>query len=154
MTSVTLLVGSVLGTAFDVAGQMQAALEAEGMNVDRVEQPQWSDVINAPDRLLLWCVSTTGRGDFPGNIAPLMQEIMPERCSLEGWRYGIVALGDSHYPTFCGAGKAVDERLTQCGAQRLGSRLEIDVSETDYPDEDALAWLPEWQAAVAQSIPH
>lgn len=150
MTGITILVGSVYGTALDVAEQMQGALEQEGVSATLVEHPTLDDVMSAPDRLLLWCVSTTGRGDLPGNIAPLMQSLTPETCSLQGWRYGIVALGDSVYPTFCGAGKAIDARLAECGATRIGSRLEIDASESDYPDEEALAWLPEWQAALAQ----
>ena len=140
MSSIALIVGTVLGTSLDVAEQLEDRLTAQCYTVTLYNAPSaWprADVI-------LLCVSTTGRGNIPGGLLPLIQRIEAGDIDVSGQRYGIIALGDSRYPTFCGAGRAIDEMLARRGAERVGERLELDAAETDRPDDDALAWLPQW----------
>ncbi|WP_414501185.1 flavodoxin domain-containing protein [Zymobacter sp. IVIA_12111.31 C1] len=144
MTTVALMVGSVLGTALDVAEQLQEALVAEGYTVILEDKPQ--DIPDA--NVLLFCTSTTGRGHFPSALVPLVNGIEAGHIAVTGRLYGLIALGDSRYPTFCGAGRHLDDVLTQQGAIRIGERLELDASGSEYPDEEALAWLPKWLAAL------
>lgn len=144
MTSIALIVGSVLGTALDVAEQVQEALISQGYTVTLDDHP--SQLPSAD--VLLFCTSTTGRGNLPGSLRPLVKEIEEDSTCVAGRRYGLIALGDSRYPTFCEAGRNLDEVLAAHGAVRVGERLELDASDTDYPDEEALAWLPQWLAAV------
>ena len=97
-----------------------------------------------PD-LVLFCVSTTGSGDFPGNFVPFARALDERSPSLVGVRYGLIAMGDSSYgDTFCGAGRRLDEMLEGLGATRLGERLEIDAMETFMADDAALPWVEEW----------
>ena len=145
MTTIALVVGSVLGTALDVAEQLQDALQTQGYTVTLESNPQ-----SLPDAdVLLFCTSTTGRGNLPGGLVPLANAIAAGKVNIMGRRYGLVALGDSRYPTFCGAGRYLDSLLTQQGATRVGERLELDASDAEYPDEEALAWLPGWLESFA-----
>lgn len=147
MTTVALIVGSVLGTALDVAEQIQDALVSQGYTVilsDRSSQLPDAD-------FLLFCTSTTGRGHLPNGLLPFVNEIKEHRANVSERRYGLVALGDSRYSTFCGAGRYLDELLTAQGAIKVGKRLELDASDGTYPDEEALAWLSQWLIAVKAS---
>lgn len=148
MTSVVLVVGSVLGTALDVAEQLQGALETRKYTVIFNSAPK--QLPNAD--VLLFCTSTTGRGNFPGGLVPLVNAIDTGDINVTGRRYGLIALGDSRYPTFCGAGRHLDELLTAREAIKVGERLELDANSGDYPDEKALAWLPGWLEALHQSL--
>ena len=63
-----------------------------------------------------------------------------------------LALGDSTYEFFCEAGKRLDRRLEDLGAQRLSPRVDCDV---DY-DEAAQAWtdaITQLLRAEARSVP-
>ena len=134
MPKLTILVGTMYGGALDVAEQVKPLFEQAGYDVDISEQPSVDDVSQASD-LTLFCVSTTGSGDFPGNFVPFVRSL----------RYGLIALGDSSYgDTFCGAGRALDELLQDQGAHRLGERLEIDAMETFMADDAAVPWVEEW----------
>lgn len=145
MTTIALVVGSVLGTALDVAEQLQEALEAQNYTVVLENGPN-----SLPQAdVYLFCTSTTGRGNLPSSLTPLVEAIGQHRTEVTGCRYGIVALGDSRYPTFCGAGRYLDELLSAEGALRIGERLEIDADSADYPDEVALSWLAGWLAALS-----
>ncbi|TGR73052.1 sulfite reductase [NADPH] flavoprotein alpha-component, partial [Mesorhizobium sp. M1C.F.Ca.ET.193.01.1.1] len=57
-----------------------------------------------------------------------------------------LALGDSTYEHYCGAGKRLDRRLEELGAARLAARVDCDV---DY-HEDAAGWI---KAVVAKLTP-
>lgn len=144
MDTMALVVGTVLGTALDVAEQLEQALKDQAYTVTLYDGPKAFPEAD----IVLFCTSTTGRGNLPGSMVPLIQRIAVGDERVVGRRYGIVALGDSRYPTFCGAGRHVDNVMQQQGAIRMGERLELDADDTDFPDEEALAWLPGWLATL------
>ena len=145
MPKVMILVGTMYGGALDVAEQVKPLFEKAGYSVDIHEQPTVDDVASHQDNLALFCVSTTGSGDFPGNFVPFVRNLRDQSPSLSSLRYGVIALGDSSYgDTFCGAGRALDALLADHGATRLGERLEVDAMETFMADDAAIPWVEEW----------
>lgn len=145
MPSLKIFVGTVYGGALDVAEQVKPLFENAGYAVSIFEQPTLDDLLETPVDIALFTVSTTGSGDFPGNMVPFTQAIADQHPMLSELRYGLIALGDSSYgETFCGAGRALDTLLEECGAQRLGERLEIDAMETFMADDEAVPWVEAW----------
>lgn len=140
-----IFVGTMYGGALDVAEQVKPLFEEAGYEVAIFDQPTLDDLLASPTDLALFCVSTTGSGDFPGNFVPFARELQERGPGLASLRYGLIALGDSSYgDTFCGAGRRLDELLEEQGGQRLGERLEIDAMETFMADDAALPWVAEW----------
>ncbi|WP_108446461.1 flavodoxin [Halomonas denitrificans] len=145
MPMLKIIVGTMYGGALDVAEQVKPLFEEAGYEVAIFDQPTLDDLIGSPTDLALFCVSTTGSGDLPGNIVPFARALEEQSPGLGSLRYGLIALGDSSYgDTFCGAGRYLDELLEGQGAQRLGERLEIDAMETFMADDAALPWVEEW----------
>ncbi|WP_447553117.1 flavodoxin domain-containing protein [Vreelandella sp. EE22] len=150
MPQLNILVGTMYGGALDVAEQVKPLFEAAGYAVEIKEQPSLED-IEGEAGLALFCVSTTGSGDFPGNFVPFVRKLKDQTPALTSLRYGLIALGDSSYgDTFCGAGRALDALLEDLGAKRLGERLEVDAMETFMADDAAVPWVEEW--IVDQSL--
>ncbi|WP_431023285.1 flavodoxin domain-containing protein [Halomonas sp. H5] len=147
MPTLKIFVGTMYGGALDVAEQITPLFEQAGYRVTVLEQPSLADLVEEAPDLALFCVSTTGSGDFPGNIVPLVRELEEQSPGLVDLRYGMIALGDSSYgDTFCGAGRYLDALLADQGASRLGERLEIDAMETFMADDAALPWAEAWIA--------
>ncbi|GAA0572280.1 flavodoxin [Halomonas salifodinae] len=147
MPTLKIFVGTMYGGALDVAEQITPLFEQAGYRVTVLEQPSLADLVEEAPDLALFCVSTTGSGDFPGNIVPLVRELEEQSPGLVDLRYGVIALGDSSYgDTFCGAGRYLDALLADQGASRLGERLEIDAMETFMADDAALPWAEAWIA--------
>ncbi|TLF53292.1 flavodoxin [Halomonas urmiana] len=145
MPMLKIIVGTMYGGALDVAEQVKPLFEEAGYEVAIFDQPTLDDLIGSPTDLALFCVSTTGSGDLPGNIVPFARALEEQSPGLGTLRYGLIALGDSSYgETFCGAGRYLDELLEGQGAQRLGERLEVDAMETFMADDAALPWVEEW----------
>ncbi|MBB3191833.1 sulfite reductase alpha subunit-like flavoprotein [Halomonas cerina] len=140
-----IFVGTMYGGALDVAEQVKPLFEEAGYEVAIFDQPTLDDLIGSPTDLALFCVSTTGSGDYPGNFMAFARDLEAKSPGLSGLRYGLIALGDSSYgETFCGAGRQLDELLAGQGAQRLGERLEVDAMETFMADDEALPWVEAW----------
>ncbi|CAM3587983.1 flavodoxin [Halomonas sp. FME1] len=151
MPKLNILVGTMYGGALDVAEQVKPLFEQAGYTVTISEQPALIDITESDADLALFCVSTTGSGDFPGNFVPFVRHLRDQSPSLSSLRYGLIALGDSSYgDTFCGAGRALDMLLEDHGATRLGERLDIDAMETFMADDAAIPWVEEW--IVAQQL--
>ncbi|WP_110656153.1 flavodoxin domain-containing protein [Salinicola halimionae] len=145
MPKLKIVVGTVYGGALDVAEQVSPLFEQAGYEVAIIEQPSASDMVDELSDLVLFCVSTTGSGDFPGDFVPFVRQLKAQSPSLVSLRYGLIALGDSSYgDTFCGSGRALDDILADLGAQRLGERLEIDAMETFMADDAAIPWIEAW----------
>ncbi|SHK01923.1 Flavodoxin [Halomonas caseinilytica] len=140
-----IFVGTVYGGALDVAEQVAPLFEQAGYEVSIFDQPTLDDLIGSPTDLALFCTSTTGSGDYPGNLVAFVRELEAKSPGLVGLKYGMIAMGDSSYvDSFCGAGRSLDEVLQGQGAERLGERLEVDAMETFMPDDAALPWVDEW----------
>jgi flavodoxin len=145
MPILKIFVGTMYGGALDVAEQVQPLFEQAGYEVSIFDQPTLADLLDTPTDLALFCTSTTGSGDFPGNLVPMVRELQDTSPSLVELRYGLIALGDSSYvDSFCGAGRALDELLQGLGASRLGERLEVDAMETFMADDEAIPWVEAW----------
>lgn len=153
MPMLKIFVGTMYGGALDVAEQVKPLFEDAGFEVAIFDQPTLNDLIGSPTELALFCVSTTGSGDFPGNFVPFARELEEQSPGLASLRYGVIALGDSSYgDTFCGAGRHIDHLLAEQGAMRLGERLEIDAMETFMADDAALPWVEEWIQTQALKV--
>ncbi|GHB09711.1 flavodoxin domain-containing protein [Salinicola rhizosphaerae] len=147
MPTLKIFVGTVYGGALDVAEQVAPLFEQAGYRVTVLEQPTLTDLVDDMPDLALFCLSTTGSGDFPGDLVPFVRDLKARTPSLAALRYGLIALGDSSYgDTFCGSGRALDAILEDLGAQRLGERLEVDAMETFMADDAALPWAEAWIA--------
>ena len=87
---------------------------------------------------LIVVVSTYGEGEMPNNANQFWESLSASTAPrLEDLKYGVLALGDTSYDEFCQAGKLIDMRLEQLGAERLVARVDCDV---DY-DDVAASWI-------------
>lgn len=144
MSHFTLLVGSTLGNAEDLADHLAEKLRDLGHQTVIHTSPQLDHILIKPDHYLLLICSTHGAGDLPDNIEPFYQQLRQRLPDLSGLKFGAIGLGDSSYDTFCSAIQTLDQQLGKLAATRIGSRLEIDVSQPDHPEQTAGIWLEQW----------
>ncbi|ADG99114.1 flavodoxin/nitric oxide synthase [Segniliparus rotundus DSM 44985] len=142
-----ILYGTQTGNAESVAGDAAAAAKAKGFDVtvsglDEIALDQFAGL-----KHVLIITSTYGEGEMPDN-AELFWEALSGALAprLEGLSYGVLALGDTSYDGFCQAGKLIDTRLEQLGANRIIARADCDV---DY-EAQAAEWV---QNAVGSLVP-
>ena len=145
MASIHLIVGSVMGTATGIA--QEAAKILQQQHKVRVNQ-HFSVGDLRSDEPLLICTSSTGLGDLPSNIAPLLEHLQTDKPDLNGIKYSVINLGDSHYPNFGGAGRRLDQALTELGAINTLIPLQYDASEGEPSLGELKIWLREWQATL------
>jgi sulfite reductase (NADPH) flavoprotein alpha-component len=82
--------------------------------------------------------ATWGEGEPPSRATRAYTELMgPSAPSLDGVRFGVLALGDTAYAEFCAVGKAIDARLAELGATRAIERVDCDL---DFATS-ASAWV-------------
>lgn len=152
MKKVNLVFGTVYGNAQFVAETLSALMIEEGREVSLLLNEQLDGFIPPEDELLLVICSTTGQGDVPEDIQPWFEMLKSKVPYLPGLKYSVIALGDSSYETFCGAGVQFDDLLSECGAMRVGELLKIDACETMEPEVEAKAWLQSWNALIDMEV--
>lgn len=143
MSHITLITGSTLGGAEYVADHLAELLEQDGHSTEIINQADLA-TLNTDSTWLIVC-STHGAGEYPDNFLPFTEQLASEQPDLSPLTYGIIGLGDSSYDTFCAAAKNIDQLLGSLGAHRLGTRLEIDVSQDPVPEDPAEIWLETWK---------
>ena len=148
---VTILVGTMTGTAQLCAQEMELALDDGQIQVETKMMDNLDASVFAADGVFLICTSTYGQGDVPDNARALYEDLQKRRPDLSHVRYGVFGLGDRTYAeTFNFGGKRFDEVLTELGAQRIGERHMHDASSGILPEETALEWCQEWLRLVRQ----
>jgi len=142
---ITILVGTMTGTAEMVAQEVLTALEAAGHQATiRVMDGLDASVFQGGGNFLI-CTSTYGQGDVPDNAQSLFNSLEGEKPNLSGVTYGVIALGDRTYKdTFCHGGIRFDKLLTELGARRAGDILTHDASSGTLPEEVAAQWVVPW----------
>lgn len=141
MAEFHLLVGSMLGGTEYVAEIIEEKLQENGHTV--MFQSEFERMPSLSTHNWIVISSSHGAGELPDNIQPF-SDWLATQPNLSQIRYGLIAIGDSCYDTFCSAGKTLDQQLTQCHAQRQGERLEIDVQKDPIPEDVAIPWIIEW----------
>src|SRR5918996_912913 len=155
---VTILVGTMTGTAQLCAQEMELALDDGDTGVETLMMDNLDASIftkeRARDGVFLICTSTYGQGDVPDNARALYEDLQKARPDLSRVRYGVFGLGDRTYAeTFNYGGKRFDDILTELGARRIGERHMHDASSGILPEETALEWCRDWLAKVKETQP-
>ncbi|WHZ12517.1 MAG: hypothetical protein OJF60_002958 [Burkholderiaceae bacterium] len=142
---ITLLVGTMTGTAEMVAQEIEQALGAAGYAAEvRMMDGLAADVF-AEGGVFLICTSTYGFGNVPDNAQDLVDSLESVRPKLDAVTYGVIALGDGTYgDTFCQGGVRFDKLLSELGARRAGELLRHDANSGEVPEEVAAKWAVAW----------
>ena len=154
---ITILVGTMTGTAQLCAQEMELALDDGETQVSTLMMDGLDSSIfdreRSRDGVFLICTSTYGQGDVPDNARALYEDLKAKRPNLAQVRYGVFGLGDRTYAeTFNFGGKRFDELLTELGAERIGERHKHDASSGILPEETALEWCAAWRQKVRERL--
>jgi MioC protein len=148
---VTILVGTMTGTAQLCAQEMELALDDGETQVEALLMDGLDAAVFERDGLFLVCTSTYGQGDVPDNARALYEDLQKKRPDLSRVRYGVFGLGDRTYAeTFNYGGKRFDDILGELGARRIGERYRHDASSGVLPEEKAVEWCREWLEAAKE----
>ena len=149
---ITILVGTMTGTAQLCAQEMELALDDGETGVETLLMDGLDSSVFSRDCVFLVCTSTYGQGDVPDNAKALYADLQAKRPNLAHVRYGVFGLGDRTYAeTFNFGGKRFDDLLTELGAQRIGERVQHDASSGVLPEETAEEWGREWLALAREA---
>ena len=144
MAQIGIFVGTVYGNALLVAEEAEPILQEQGHQVKIFDDASLSDWQQYSEHVALIVTSTTGQGNFPDSIARLYQDVKDKLGYQPQLRYGVIALGDSSYDHFCGAGKTFDAQLQEQGATRVGEVLLVDAMESPEPESVTSPWVENW----------
>ena len=142
MAKIGIFVGTVYGNALAVAEEAQRILLEHNHQANVYEEGTLADWEKYSTVLVI--KSSTGQGDFGVTIAPLFHQLRDNVGYQPNLSYGLIALGDSSYDYFCGAGMQFDELLQEHQAKRIGEILKIDGMEVAEPEVFAIDWLENW----------
>lgn len=153
--NITILVGTMTGTAQLVAQELELAWGDDGTQVETLLMEKADLSAFGREGVVLICTSTYGQGDVPDNAKALYAELQAKRPDLAGLRYGVFGLGDRTYAeTFNFGGKRFDELLAELGAQRIGERVQHDASSGILAEEAAAEWGAEWLKLAREATTH
>ena len=149
---ITILVGTMTGTAEIVAEEVQAALEELNLSVDVTPMDALdASALDDAEPAYLICTSTYGQGDVPDNARDFFESLETGKPDLAAIRYGVVGLGDSTYADTYNQGcRKFDALLTELGAKRVGDRMEHNASSDDLPEDVAVEWARQWVELLAK----
>jgi MioC protein len=149
----TILVGTMTGTAQSVAQEVELTLEDEHTRIQVVPMDGLDAGAFSAGGLFLICSSTYGQGDVPDNARALYESLQSARPDLARVSYGVIALGDRTYnDTFCNGGRRFDRVLGELGARRIGEPMLHDASAGTMPEEVATGWARDWIALARERL--
>jgi sulfite reductase (NADPH) flavoprotein alpha-component len=136
--SLTILFGSQTGSAEQLAKKISGEAEKRGYAPAVLPMNDFAKIDLQRALRLLIVTSTWGEGDPPDNAVSFWQYLNSETApKLDHLNFSVLALGDSSYSDFCGAGKKFDARLEELGAKRFCPRTDCD---KDF-ESTANAWI-------------
>ncbi|GEA62518.1 protein MioC [Vibrio comitans NBRC 102076] len=139
MSMIHLITGSTLGGAEYVADHLNDLLQDMGKDTEIHNQPNLDEIPAKGTWLIV--TSTHGAGDYPESIQPFIEQLQQTPPNTQALNYAVIAIGDSSYDTFCGAGLHCQELLEDIGATPLSECLTIDVLRHPVPEEAAEEWF-------------
>ncbi|HHX35205.1 MAG TPA: flavodoxin [Gammaproteobacteria bacterium] len=148
--NVVIVSGTVFGAAEDVAHHAAELLAQAGLNVSYQPRVSYTELLALEPDALLFITSTTGMGELPENLQPLIDTLREKAPDWQGLLGGVIGLGDACYgEDFCAGGEMVRELYAELGVVELQDMLRLDASETVTPERDAEPWLVEFASSLA-----
>ncbi|MGE4426432.1 MAG: flavodoxin domain-containing protein, partial [Solirubrobacteraceae bacterium] len=142
----TILYGTDTGNSKELATELATAAKAQGRESKVADMADYKPRGLKDEQDLLVVTATHGEGDPPPAAVGFFEFLAGRKApKLAGVRFAVLALGDSTYEHYCSAGKQVDARLEELGAERIADRVDCDV---DYED-DAASWIADVVAKLA-----
>ena len=143
---VGILFGTQTGNSEGVAREAAAIAKASGLTPQVLDMADVQvDQLQSLERVLIVC-STYGEGEMPDNAHEFWDALSADSApALKELPYAVLALGDTNYDLFCEAGRLLDDRLAELGADRVVARLDCDV---DY-EKPARQWMEELMPVLA-----
>ncbi|WP_417669194.1 sulfite reductase subunit alpha [Roseibium sp.] len=145
---VNILYGTQTGNAEGLANDAAEVARGLGLSsvvqgLDDIDLDAFAAMVN-----VVIVVSTYGEGEMPDNAQLFWDALSADTAPrLESMTFCVLALGDTGYDDFCQAGKLIDMRLEQLGAQRIADRIDCDI---DFEDP-AANWLNDSLGKVSAS---
>jgi sulfite reductase (NADPH) flavoprotein alpha-component len=148
--TITLISASQTGNARRLAEQLRDDLLAAKLSVNLVNAGDYKFKQIVQEKLLVVVTSTQGEGEPPEEAVALHKFLLSKKApKFEGTAFAVFGLGDTSYEFFSKAGKDVDERLAELGAERLLDRVDADV---EYKDQ-AKAWRQQLTEILKARVP-
>ena len=128
--------GTQTGTAEELAFDIEKLSKEKGVECQVFELDDITmDKLENINKLMI-VTSTTGDGEVPDNAITFWEALSGStKLNISKLKYGVLALGDSSHYDFCNAGKIIDEKLKELGANRI-----IDRQECDFDTEGSMEW--------------
>lgn len=130
------------GFAEQLAWQSAGVLQAAGLPVQVKSFAQIDEDGLRRAQNALFVVSTFGDGEPPDSARGFERKLLTRELQLPGLRYGLLALGDRQYESFCGFAHRLHQWLERQGAGALFAPVEV-----DNADHHALSG---WQQQLSQ----
>ncbi|URL06080.1 assimilatory sulfite reductase (NADPH) flavoprotein subunit [Avibacterium sp. 21-595] len=146
---VSVLSASQTGNAKSVADQLAARLQSEGIAVSRKSLADYKAKNIAQEKVVILVTSTQGEGEPPEEGVLLLKLLQGKKApKLAGMKFAVLSLGDSSYPHFCQAGKDFDHAFANLGAERLLSRVDVDLDFKSVAEE----WVNNITNAIKENV--
>lgn len=134
-----ILYASQHGNAKSIAEEIYNRLNNENIIMSLNESLNlFENIYNFKNNTIVIITSTTGNGDIPINGEKWWRFIKNRQLNknyLENIQYYLLALGDSNYDNFCGAGKKIFKRFKELNAEPLNDLITIDDVDDDYDEK-------------------
>src|SRR3989442_15198803 len=150
-TKITILIGTMTGTAQLCAQEMELALGDDQTQVEALLMDNLDASVFDREGAFLICTSTYGQGDVPDNARALYEDLQRRRPDLSKLRYGVFGLGDRTYAeTFNYGGKRFDDILTEIWASPGGGRHKKAAPNGVFPGGRARGGGPGWVSKMQE----
>lgn len=137
---IIILYGSQQGNSKAIADEIYDRINAENKIILSLNDSLhlFQDVSQLYNKTMIIITSTTGNGDIPINAEKWWRFIKNRKIDnsyLLNTQFYLLALGDSNYNEFCGAGKKIFKRMTGLKSISLHHMITIDDVDDDYEEK-------------------
>ena len=131
----TIIYVTETGNSKFIASELSKSLKDKSVNVKMKASNQYRLNDLAKEKNVIFIISTHGEGEMPEPGKKFWEFVKSEDLKLNNLNYFVVALGDTNYPLFCQAGKDLEDRLNELGANNLGQRIDLDLDFEDHLED-------------------